>query len=119
MGATAVSLAAATAGATAGATDAPAGTAEPLVLVKRQAPAAEPIGCILYRYGTFSTQLDIVRECRAGGPGRGGAWGGAEPTTTPRPVAEGIESVAIVQVVPVVPVGSESSVELTVTCEGR
>ncbi|KAM9252161.1 melanocyte protein PMEL [Cariama cristata] len=91
MGATAVSLAAATAGATAGATAAPDGTAEPLVLVKRQAPAAEPTGCILYRYGTFSTQLDIV---------------------------QGIESVAIVQVVPVVPEGSESSVELTVTCEG-
>lgn len=61
------------------------------MLVKRQAPAAEPTGCILYRYGTFSTQLDIV---------------------------QGIESVAIVQVVPVVPEGSESSVELTVTCEG-
>ncbi|XP_061871506.1 melanocyte protein PMEL isoform X2 [Colius striatus] len=84
MGATSVSLAAPTAGATA----APAGTDEPLVLVKRQAPAAEPVGCILYRYGTFSTQLDIV---------------------------QGIESVAIVQVVPVVPEGSESSVELTVT----
>ncbi|NXX59118.1 PMEL protein, partial [Scopus umbretta] len=91
VGATAVSLAAATAGATVGATAAPDGTAQPLVLVKRQAPAAEPIGCVLYRYGTFSTQLDIV---------------------------QGIESVAIVQVVPVVPEGSESSVELTVTCEG-
>ncbi|NXK42697.1 PMEL protein, partial [Piprites chloris] len=51
MGATALSLAAATAGA----------TAEPLVLVKRQAPAADSTGCILYRYGTFSTQLNIVR----------------------------------------------------------
>ncbi|NXX81966.1 PMEL protein, partial [Urocolius indicus] len=87
IGDTSVSLAAGTAGATAAST----GTAEPLVLVKRQAPAAEPVGCILYRYGTFSTQLDIV---------------------------QGIESVAIVQVVPVVPEGSESSVELTVTCEG-
>ncbi|NWS64480.1 PMEL protein, partial [Chunga burmeisteri] len=116
MGATAVSLAAATAGATAGATAAPDGTAEPLVLVKRQAPAVEPTGCILYRYGTFSTQLDIVRECRAGGSG--GDRGGDEPPLRPRPVAEGIESVAIVQVVPVVPEGSESSVELTVTCEG-
>ncbi|NWI89358.1 PMEL protein, partial [Pitta sordida] len=85
VGATAVSLAAATAGATAGA------TAEPLVLVKRQAPAADSTGCILYRYGTFSTQLDIV---------------------------QGIESMAIVQVVPVVPEGSGNSVELTVTCEG-
>ncbi|CAM9946885.1 unnamed protein product [Bubo scandiacus] len=91
VGATAVSLAAATSGATSGATAAPDGTAEPLVLVKRQAPAAEGTGCILYRYGTFSTQLDIV---------------------------QGIESVAIVQVVPVVPGSSESSVELTVTCEG-
>uniref|UniRef100_A0A663F1M9 Premelanosome protein n=1 Tax=Aquila chrysaetos chrysaetos TaxID=223781 RepID=A0A663F1M9_AQUCH len=92
VGATAVSLAAATAaataGATAGATAAPDSTAEPLVLVKRQAPAADSTGCILYRYGTFSTQLDIV---------------------------QGIESVAIVQVVPE---SSENSVELTVTCEG-
>ncbi|KAM9514527.1 melanocyte protein PMEL [Guaruba guarouba] len=80
---------AAVVGATAGATD--AATAEPLVLVKRQAPAAEATGCILYRYGTFSTQLDIV---------------------------QGIESVSIVQVVPVTAEGGESSVELTVTCEG-
>ncbi|NWQ69801.1 PMEL protein, partial [Neopipo cinnamomea] len=85
VGGTALSLAAVTTGATAGA------TAEPLVLVKRQAPAADSTGCILYRYGTFSTQLNIV---------------------------QGIESVAIVQVVPVVPEGSGSSVELTVTCEG-
>ncbi|KAK1194336.1 PMEL protein, partial [Pygoscelis papua] len=42
VGATAVSLAAATAEAPAGATPAPDGTAEPLVLVKRQAPAAKP-----------------------------------------------------------------------------
>ncbi|NXJ58109.1 PMEL protein, partial [Spizaetus tyrannus] len=61
VGATAVSLAAATAAATAGATAAPDSTAEPLVLVKRQAPAADSTSCILYRYGTFSTQLDIVR----------------------------------------------------------
>ncbi|NXA12956.1 PMEL protein, partial [Sapayoa aenigma] len=81
VGATAVSLAAATAGA----------TAEPLVLVKRQASAVDSTGCILYRYGTFSTQLNIV---------------------------QGIESVAIVQVVPVVPDGSGSTVELTVMCEG-
>ncbi|XP_054663079.1 melanocyte protein PMEL [Grus americana] len=91
VGATSVSLLAATAGATAGAAATPDGTAEPLVLVKRQALAAESTGCILYRYGTFSTQLDIV---------------------------QGIESVAIVQVVPVVAEGGESSVELTVTCEG-
>ncbi|NXR77273.1 PMEL protein, partial [Pycnonotus jocosus] len=82
VGATAVSLAAATAGATAGA------TAQPLALVKRQAPAEDSPGCVLYRYGSFSTQLDIV---------------------------QGIESVAIVQVVPE---GGGSSVELTVTCEG-
>ncbi|NXH53788.1 PMEL protein, partial [Rhabdornis inornatus] len=81
-GATAVSLAASTAGATAGA------TAQPLALVKRQAPAEDSPGCVLYRYGTFATQLDIV---------------------------QGIESVAIVQVVPE---GGGSSVELTVTCEG-
>ncbi|NXH06113.1 PMEL protein, partial [Loxia leucoptera] len=86
VGATAVSLAAATAGATSGAT---AGTtAQPLALVKRQAPAQDVPGCVLYRYGTFATQLDIV---------------------------QGIESVAIVQVVPE---SSGSSVELTVTCEG-
>ncbi|NXH17685.1 PMEL protein, partial [Bucco capensis] len=95
MEATAVSFAAATAGAatagTATAGTATAGTAVPLVLVKRQAPAAEPTGCILYRYGTFSTQLDII---------------------------QGIESVAIVQVVPVAQESSKNSVELTVTCEG-
>ncbi|XP_010724951.2 melanocyte protein PMEL [Meleagris gallopavo] len=66
-------------------------TAEPLLLVKRQVPEAEPTGCILYRYGTFSTELSII---------------------------QGIESVAIVQVVPAAPEGSGNSVELTVTCEG-
>ncbi|XP_071276568.1 melanocyte protein PMEL isoform X1 [Agelaius tricolor] len=90
VGATAVSLAAATAGATAGATSgATSGTtAQPLALVKRQAPLGD-VPCVLYRYGTFATQLDIV---------------------------QGIESVAIVQVVP--EGGGGSSVELTVTCEG-
>ncbi|NXI17608.1 PMEL protein, partial [Irena cyanogastra] len=94
VGATAASLAAATAGATPGATagataGAAAGTtAQPLALVKRQAPAQDPPGCVLYRYGSFATELDIV---------------------------QGIESVAIVQVVPE---GGGSSVELTVTCEG-
>ncbi|NXS18242.1 PMEL protein, partial [Mystacornis crossleyi] len=94
-GATAVSLAAATAGMTPGATaaatagSAAAGTAaQPLALVKRQAPLESFPGCVLYRYGTFATQLDIV---------------------------QGIESVAIVQVEPE---ASGSSVELTVTCEG-
>ncbi|XP_068034554.1 melanocyte protein PMEL-like [Anomalospiza imberbis] len=98
VGVAAVSLAAATAGATAGATAAATAgataaatagaTAQPLALVKRQAPAEDSPGCVLYRYGTFATQLDIV---------------------------QGIESVAIVQVVPE---GGGSSVELTVTCEG-
>ncbi|KAM8990255.1 melanocyte protein PMEL [Ara ararauna] len=89
VGATDAAVVGATAVSTAVSTD--AATAEPLVLVKRQAPAAEATGCILYRYGTFSTQLDIV---------------------------QGIESVSIVQVVPVAAEGGESSVELTVTCEG-
>ncbi|XP_065609957.1 melanocyte protein PMEL [Cyrtonyx montezumae] len=95
--ATAESIADPTAGATAGATAVSSGsgtaetTAEPLLLVKRQAPEAEPTGCVLYRYGTFSTELNIV---------------------------QGIESVAIVQVVPAAPDGSGNSVELTVTCEG-
>ncbi|NXI85461.1 PMEL protein, partial [Rhipidura dahli] len=106
VGATAASLAAATAGNTAGATaggtagaatagaataaaaTAGSATAQPLALVKRQAPAENFPGCLLYRYGTFATQLDIV---------------------------QGIESVAIVQVEPQ---DSGSSVELTVTCEG-
>ncbi|NWW28564.1 PMEL protein, partial [Falcunculus frontatus] len=97
VAATSVSLAAATAGNTPGATpgatatagSATAGTtAQPLALVKRQAPLESFPGCVLYRYGTFATQLDIV---------------------------QGIESVAIVQVTPE---ESGSSVELTVTCEG-
>ncbi|XP_050780657.1 melanocyte protein PMEL [Gopherus flavomarginatus] len=60
---------------------------ETLVLAKRQAPAS----CLLYRYGTFSTELEIV---------------------------QGIESVEIVQVVPLAPVAGENAVELTVTCQG-
>ncbi|NXW90304.1 PMEL protein, partial [Alopecoenas beccarii] len=95
VGDAAVSMAAATSGATiggtSGATAVPEATAEPLVLVKRQAPAAEPAGCVLYRYGTFATQLEIV---------------------------QGIESVAIVQVLPVPAASGGSGVELTVTCEG-
>nr|AAD12180.2 WS5 [Coturnix coturnix]AAS82576.1 WS5 [Coturnix coturnix] len=100
-GATAGAIADPTAGATAGAiadptagaiADPTAGsTAEPLLLVKRQAPESEPTGCVLYRYGSFSTELNIV---------------------------QGIENVAIVQVVPAAPEGSGNSVELTVTCEG-
>ncbi|XP_042305431.1 melanocyte protein PMEL isoform X2 [Sceloporus undulatus] len=57
------------------------------IVVKRQAPA----GCLLYRYGTFATDLDIV---------------------------QGIESVEIVQVVPLVSAVSENTVDLTVTCQG-
>ncbi|KAF7238236.1 Melanocyte protein PMEL [Varanus komodoensis] len=57
------------------------------ILVKRQAPA----GCLLYRYGTFATDLDIV---------------------------QGIESVEIVQVVPLVSAVAANTVDLTVTCQG-
>ncbi|XP_015261358.1 PREDICTED: melanocyte protein PMEL [Gekko japonicus] len=57
------------------------------VLVKRQAPS----GCLLYRYGTFATNLDVV---------------------------QGIESVEIVQVVSLTPSISENTVDLTVTCQG-
>ncbi|CAI5765619.1 Hypothetical predicted protein [Podarcis lilfordi] len=57
------------------------------VLVKRQAPA----GCLLYRYGTFETNLDIV---------------------------QGIEGVEIVEVVPLVSAIAENTVDLTVTCQG-
>ncbi|XP_062976037.1 melanocyte protein PMEL [Elgaria multicarinata webbii] len=57
------------------------------ILVKRQAPA----GCLLYRYGTFATDLDIV---------------------------QGIESVEIVQVVPLVSAIAANTVDLTVTCQG-
>ncbi|XP_074836009.1 melanocyte protein PMEL [Carettochelys insculpta] len=60
---------------------------EALVLAKRQAPA----GCLLYRYGSFATELEIV---------------------------QGIENVAIVQVMPLAPVAGENAVELTVTCQG-
>ncbi|XP_070596493.1 melanocyte protein PMEL [Erythrolamprus reginae] len=57
------------------------------LLVKRQAPT----GCLLYRYGTFATNLDII---------------------------QGIESVEIVQVVPLTPIIAENAVDLTVTCQG-
>ncbi|XP_039370077.1 melanocyte protein PMEL [Mauremys reevesii] len=67
--------------------DADPAAPEALVLAKRQAPA----GCLLYRYGSFSTELEIV---------------------------QGIESVEIVQVVPLAPVAGENAVELTVTCQG-
>nr|XP_056709765.1 melanocyte protein PMEL [Euleptes europaea] len=57
------------------------------VLVKRQAPSS----CLLYRYGTFATDLDVV---------------------------QGIESVEIIQVVSLTPSISENTVDLTVTCQG-
>ncbi|ETE74109.1 Melanocyte protein PMEL [Ophiophagus hannah] len=57
------------------------------LLVKRQAPS----GCLLYRYGTFATNLDII---------------------------QGIESVEIVQVMPLMPAIAENAVDLTVTCQG-
>ncbi|XP_026534486.1 melanocyte protein PMEL [Notechis scutatus] len=57
------------------------------LLVKRQAPS----GCLLYRYGTFATDLDII---------------------------QGIESVEIVQVMPLTPAIAENAVDLTVTCQG-
>ncbi|KAG7477419.1 hypothetical protein MATL_G00069460 [Megalops atlanticus] len=67
----------------------------PVVVAKRQAPAM-PVdgGCIIYRYGSFSTALDIV---------------------------QGIESVEIVQVANVVTMTAEveqNAVDLTVTCQG-
>ncbi|XP_053868264.1 melanocyte protein PMEL [Malaclemys terrapin pileata] len=70
-----------------GVADADPAAPEALVLAKRQAPA----DCLLYRYGTFSTELEIV---------------------------QGIESVEIVQVVPLAPAAGENAVELTVTCQG-
>ncbi|XP_026566967.1 melanocyte protein PMEL [Pseudonaja textilis] len=57
------------------------------LLVKRQAPN----GCLLYRYGTFATNLDII---------------------------QGIESVEIVQVMPLTPAIADNAVDLTVTCQG-
>ncbi|XP_065275581.1 melanocyte protein PMEL [Emys orbicularis] len=81
------SVAGTVANASLGAADADPAAPEALVLAKRQAPA----DCLLYRYGTFSTELEIV---------------------------QGIESVEIVQVVPLAPAAGENAVELTVTCQG-
>ncbi|XP_077339551.1 melanocyte protein PMEL [Lithobates pipiens] len=64
---------------------------EVLLLAKRQAPEGPIGGCLLYRYGTFAADLDIV---------------------------SGIESVQIVQVEPVVSAGLENTVDLTITCQG-
>uniref|UniRef100_A0AAY4C8V2 PKD domain-containing protein n=1 Tax=Denticeps clupeoides TaxID=299321 RepID=A0AAY4C8V2_9TELE len=66
-----------------------------LVIAKRQAPeAAANSDCTIYRYGSFSTNLDII---------------------------QGIESVEIVQVNNVVTLTTEveqNAVDLTVTCQG-
>ncbi|KAM9319972.1 melanocyte protein PMEL [Gastrophryne carolinensis] len=64
---------------------------EVLLLAKRQAPEGPLVGCLLYRYGTYAADLDIV---------------------------SGIESVQIVQVEPIVSAGLENTVDLTVTCQG-
>ncbi|KAG8585735.1 hypothetical protein GDO81_005132 [Engystomops pustulosus] len=64
---------------------------EVLLLAKRQAPEGPFVGCLLYRYGTFANDLEIV---------------------------SGIESVQIVQVEPLVAAGLENTVDLTVTCQG-
>ncbi|XP_040278094.1 melanocyte protein PMEL [Bufo bufo] len=64
---------------------------EVLLLAKRQAPEGPFVGCLLYRYGTFASDLEIV---------------------------SGIASVQIVQVEPIVAAGLENTVDLTVTCQG-
>ncbi|XP_069826591.1 melanocyte protein PMEL isoform X2 [Dendropsophus ebraccatus] len=64
---------------------------EVLLLAKRQAPEGPLVGCLLYRYGTFASDLEIV---------------------------SGIESVQIVQVEPIAVSGIENAVDLTVTCQG-
>ncbi|XP_078390633.1 premelanosome protein a isoform X1 [Cetorhinus maximus] len=71
------------------------GTNEGLMLVKRQALEDPADNCLIYRYGTFSTTINIV---------------------------QGIESVEIVQISNVVP-GSvaemqQNAVDFTVTCQG-
>ncbi|XP_043939699.1 melanocyte protein PMEL isoform X2 [Protopterus annectens] len=72
------------------------GSDENLLLVKRQVPEdSATAGCIIYRYGSFSTNVNIV---------------------------QGIEAVEIVQVANVIPVGSsdvqQNAVDITVTCQG-
>nr|XP_033793418.1 melanocyte protein PMEL [Geotrypetes seraphini] len=64
---------------------------ESLQLKKRQAPEEQTFSCFLYRYGSFSTDLDIV---------------------------QGIESVEIVQVLPVAAEGQGNAVDFTLTCQG-
>ncbi|CAH2224316.1 melanocyte PMEL isoform X2 [Pelobates cultripes] len=67
------------------------GQEDVLLLAKRQAPEDPLVGCLLYRYGTFATELDVV---------------------------QGIESVEIVQVDTIAAVGVENAVDLTITCQG-
>ncbi|XP_073408308.1 melanocyte protein PMEL [Dendrobates tinctorius] len=64
---------------------------EVILLAKRQAPEGPNVGCLMYRYGTFASDLEIV---------------------------SGIESVQIVQVEPIVAAGLENAVDLMVTCQG-
>uniref|UniRef100_H3BI55 Premelanosome protein n=1 Tax=Latimeria chalumnae TaxID=7897 RepID=H3BI55_LATCH len=68
---------------------------EALILVKRQAPENPEDSCLIYRFGTFSTDLNIV---------------------------QGIESVEIVDVVNIVELTAaevmQNAVDLTVTCQG-
>ncbi|XP_030052599.1 melanocyte protein PMEL isoform X2 [Microcaecilia unicolor] len=66
-------------------------TAAPGLLNKRQAPEEQSPNCFLYRYGSFSADLEIE---------------------------QGIESVEIVQVLPVAAEGQDNAVDFTVTCQG-
>ncbi|XP_058869272.1 melanocyte protein PMEL-like isoform X2 [Acipenser ruthenus] len=65
----------------------------PLIVAKRQAPAAAEESCLIYRYGSFSTGIDII---------------------------QGIESVEIVQVqnVEMELEALQNAVDLTITCQG-
>uniref|UniRef100_A0A8C9S493 Premelanosome protein b n=1 Tax=Scleropages formosus TaxID=113540 RepID=A0A8C9S493_SCLFO len=65
----------------------------PVVVAKRQAPELPADGCIIYRYGSFSVDVNII---------------------------QGIESVEIVQVSNVMPMNEiqQNAVDLTVTCRG-
>ncbi|KAL4655595.1 melanocyte protein PMEL [Arapaima gigas] len=69
----------------------------PLVVAKRQAPEISPDGCIIYRYGSYSADLNIVGKL----------------------CSQGIESVEIVQVANVMMSEmQQNAVDLTVTCQG-
>ncbi|XP_029450633.1 melanocyte protein PMEL isoform X2 [Rhinatrema bivittatum] len=69
----------------------PTAPSEALQLEKRQAPEGQAYSCLLYRYGSFSATLDIV---------------------------QGIESVEIIQVLPLVASEGQNTVDFTVTCQG-